>query len=45
VTNVTNFENRIKQMTIKDLQIAAQTMIKKDHFVRVTLIPEGEKKK
>lgn len=42
-TNVTNFETRVKQVTVKDLQIAAQTMINKDHFVRVTLIPEGKK--
>lgn len=45
VTNVTNFDQRVKDVTVDDLKKAALQFIKKDHFVRVTLIPEGKKKK
>jgi zinc protease len=44
ITNVTNFEQRVKAVTVEDLKKAAQMMIKKDHFVRVSLVPEGKKK-
>jgi zinc protease len=44
ITNVTNFEQRVKAVTVEDLKKAAQLMIKKDHFVRVSLVPEGKKK-
>jgi predicted Zn-dependent peptidase len=35
----------VKDVTIEDLKKTAQQFIKKDHFVRVTLLPEGNKKK
>lgn len=45
VSNVTTFNQRVKDVTVEDLKKTAQQYIKKDHFVRVTLLPEGKKKK
>lgn len=45
ISNVTTFEQRVKATTVEDLKIAAQKLIKKDHFLRVTLIPAELKKK
>ncbi len=38
-TNVTNFVQRVNAVTVQDLQKAAQSLFKLDHFVRVTLLP------
>lgn len=44
ITNITNFEQRLKNVSVESLKMAANQFFNKDHYVRVLLVPEGKKK-
>ena len=41
-SNITDFNNKVNAMTVKDVQDAVVKYILKDHYLRVVLVPNGK---